>query len=91
MGTRSVRNSFASPRPPSGSAQSRAVLSSEPVAISVQAASTPMRLIVAVCIPGSMRRNTSPACGSGASAGFATTTPPRPAESSAMRFRASRM
>ena len=40
---------------PSGSDHSRTVLSSDAVAIRAQAASTPMRLITAVCIPVSIR------------------------------------
>jgi hypothetical protein len=42
---------------PSGSDQSRNVLSSEAVASSEQAASTPMPLIAAVCMPVSILRN----------------------------------
>ena len=52
IGRRTTRLSL-----PSGSDQSRTVLSSDAVASSRQSASTPMCLIGAVCMPVSMRRN----------------------------------
>ena len=61
---------------PSGSRHKRTVLSIEEVASSVHAELTPMREIIAVCMPGSMRRMGSCVGGAGdlaccASAGLA--------------------
>jgi hypothetical protein len=50
IGRRMMRSNF-----PFGSDHSRTVLSSDAVAIRAQVASTPMRRIIAVCIPVSMR------------------------------------